>query len=94
MKLFILTNAPTFDTTTANKTVLDFLNPIINFGLWAVPLLGILAGVVVGVRFLLDDEERRDQKPIWKRLQPILIGTIIVWSLPIIFKIFGLDRPV
>lgn len=92
-KLFVfLTNyTPTFDNAQAQQTAAGFLTPLTNFLLWAIPSTAVVASAIIGVKYFLKDEEEREQKPIWKSLQKILIAAVVVMAFPLILRIFGIS---
>lgn len=79
-----------FNEGVAKNFIKQWTDPLTNFLLWAVPIVGIIASVSSGIIYLLKDEEDRDRKKFSKDLKKILVVCVILESITVIFKIVGI----
>lgn len=90
IKLLILAGATGFNTSAAKELVTKYTDPGTTFLLWAVPITGMLAALVHGVRYLLQDEDDRNRNRFSKTMKNILGVCIFLESIAAIFKIIGI----
>ncbi|MEG3039475.1 MAG: hypothetical protein RR788_04155 [Erysipelotrichaceae bacterium] len=81
---------PGFNEQEAKNLFTSYVTPMINIGLWAVPLSTVLAVLVLAIKYMMKDEDEREQKPFTKHIKAILVVAIIAESIQIILRIFGL----
>lgn len=80
---------PTFDSGAAKNAANGFLTPLIETGLWAVPIVATAAIAVSGIIWMTKDEDEKEQKPFTKTAKKIVIVALIIEAIEAILKIVG-----
>ena len=90
IKLLILAGATGFNINAAKELVTKYTDPVTTFLLWAVPITGMLAALVHGIRYLIQEEEARNRNKFSSTMKNILGVCIFLESIAAIFKIIGI----
>ncbi|MFV0380763.1 MAG: hypothetical protein ACK5KR_00790 [Breznakia sp.] len=81
---------PTFDNSAAETAANKFVEPLTTFLLWATPVIAGVVIMVIGILWMIKDEDEREQKPFMKQVKKIIIVAIVVESISTILKIVGI----
>lgn len=90
VKLLLADYTPTVNEGEARNMIEQFVKPATTLALFAIPIVGILAILIVGIKFFTSDEDTREQKPLGKSVVKLIKWIIILEAIPAILKIFGL----
>ena len=90
IKILVLAGATGFNTSAAKELVKNYTDPFMTFMLWFVPSAGIIAVLVQGVKYILQDEDDRNRNKFSKTMKTILTVCVVLESLSAIFKIIGI----
>lgn len=82
---------PSFNENGFKEETKSWADPITSYLLWVVPLCGVVSAILVGVFWLMHDEEYREQHPLKKRLVVVIIATIVIELIPTIYKLLNLS---
>lgn len=83
---------PKFDEAKATETAKEWLNPLMSWGLFVIPVAGIVRITIAGISWLQKDEQEREQNPFHRTLITYVKWTIIIEMIPVIYTIFGLSN--
>lgn len=86
----VYAQTPGFNNEEAQEVAKKFLDPLTTFALWAIPAVALVVLVISGISWLSKDEDERENKPYIKTAKKIIFVAIVVESMPIILKIFGI----
>lgn len=81
---------PAFDDGAAKSAAQGFLTPLMDFALWAVPILTGVVWAIAGLVWLTKDEDEKEQKPFMKTSKRIVTVGVIVMCIPVLLKMFGI----
>lgn len=81
---------PKFNESKAKETAREWLNPIMSWALWVIPVCGIVRLAVAGISWYQKDEQEREQNPFHRTMITYVKWTIIIEMIPVIYTIFGL----
>lgn len=81
---------PKFDKVKAKALSKNWLDPIMEVALWAIPVAGLVRIMIAGLMWLQKDEQERDQNPFHRTAITYTKWIIIFELLPVIYAIFGL----
>jgi hypothetical protein len=84
--------APSFNGGAAQDAVNPYIQGVINFLLWFVPIAFIASSLIAGAKYFFMDDREREQKPITKTIAHLGIAALIIWSAPLIATIIGLTH--
>jgi hypothetical protein len=90
IKILVLAGATGFNTSAAKELVTKYTDPFTTFMLWVVPIAGIIAALIQGVKYILQDEDDRNRNKFSKTMKTILTVCVVLESLSAIFKIIGI----
>lgn len=83
-------NDPQFNGDLAREEAMSWLDPLMTFALWAIPLGGAVRILLAGLTWLQKDEQEREQNPFHRTFITYLKWLIALEMIPTVFKIFGL----
>lgn len=87
----VLAKEPHFQADVANRVVMNnLITPIAGWMAAIIPIIAALACGIVYLKWLLKDEDEREQKPFGRPIRKILIGLGIVECIDVIILIFSL----
>lgn len=81
---------PKPDTEALKAESQPWINTFIDYSLWLIPSVGVIACFAHAVGWLTKEEDEKEQKPIRKTLKKIITWTIAAEMIPTIFKLFGM----
>lgn len=85
-------DTPTFNGGAAQEAVNPYIQGVISFLLWFVPVAFIFSSLVAGAKYFFMDDREREQKPITKTIAHLGLAAVIIWSVPVIATIIGLTH--
>jgi len=83
---------PQFNEKKAKETAKAWLNPIMSWALWVIPVCGIVRIAIAGIGWYQKDEQEREQNPFHRTIITYVKWTIIIEMIPVIYTIFGLSN--
>lgn len=81
-----------FDENAAKTFINGYLNPITNVLLVLVPAVTTAMCIYKYIKWAAMDEDEQQQKPIFKTIKNYIFWAVIIESLTVIFKIFGISE--
>lgn len=79
-----------FDSDAAYELVMSYLSPMSTFLLMLVPTIAVVVIAITWVTWMMKDEDEREHSPFTKKVKKVVISCIVVESITLILKIFGI----
>lgn len=81
---------PKPDTAGMKEEANNWLEPLTDVALWAIPAITLLACAVHGISWMMKEDDEKEQKPVRKTIKKIITWGIIIELLPTIIKLLGM----